>query len=218
MLPFEPSIAPALTLLHAAGAGLHWGVWDCGAVCVLGAVPLTAALTAALAAMHWGSPRAAALLMPVAGAALVLCVMEVPNSRGGAVVPWATGPAALLVMIPVGALLPAAAAGVLAPFMLAKDMLLHAGVARRTRQPRSLQNQAMHVAVGTLFVTNPDEVTLLLQHHQAPPRHSQGSTHQAHMSTGMPEPLVARMKTQWIEPKMKPVSHNTFLCVPKLHN
>ena len=191
LLPFAPSIAPALTLLLAAGAGPRWGVWDCGAVCALGAVPHAAAL----AAMHWSAPRAAALLVPVAGAALVLCVMEVPNSRGGAVVPWATGPAALLAMIPVGALLPAAAAGVLAPFMLAKDMLLHAGVARRTRQPRSLQYQAMHVAVGTLFVTNPDEVTLLLQHHQAPLRHSQGSTPQAHMSTGMPEPLVARMKT-----------------------
>ena len=133
MLPFEPSIAPALTLLHAAGAGLHWGVWDCGAVCVLGAVPLTAALTAALAAMHWGSPRAAALLAPaagaalLAGAALVLRVVETPGSRSGAVAPWAAGAAALLAMLPVGALPPAAAAGVLAPLVLAGDTLLCVG-------------------------------------------------------------------------------------------
>ena len=38
------------------------------------------------------------------------------------------------------------------------------------------------------------------------------------MSTGMPMALVVRTKTQWIEPKKKPMSHNTFLCVPKLHN
>ena len=134
-LPFAPSVAPALALLLAAGAGPRWGAWDRGAVCVLGAVAHAAALAAALAAAHWGAPGAAALLAPaagaalLAGAALVLRVVETPGSRSGAVVPWATGAAVLLEMIPVGALPPTAAAGVLPLLVLAGDTLLHAGVA-----------------------------------------------------------------------------------------
>ena len=135
LLPFAPSVAPALALLLAAGAGPRWGPWERGAVCALGAVAHAAALAAVLTAAHWGAPGAAALLAPaagavlLAGAALVLRVVETPGSRSGAVAPWAAGAAALLAMLPVGALPPAAAAGVLAPLVLAGDTLLRAGAA-----------------------------------------------------------------------------------------